>query len=94
MILETADLLAAPGGLPDFNTDAAAPPGAEILQTIINWLMYIGYAAGIIGFLVGAIMLMVASFRGRQSDVGGGLFKVGIGIILLTSAIPLVRALM
>ena len=91
MILETVTVLAT---LPDFNTDATAPPGAEILQTFINWLMYIGYAIGIIGFVGGAIILMLAAFRGHQSNAGGKLLMVGLGVILLTSAVPLTRALM
>lgn len=58
----------APVSVPD--PTPVAPPGAEGLLTVLNWVLWIAFAAGVLGFIVVGIMMMLSS-SGRMGGGGG-----------------------
>lgn len=77
-----------------FNTDSAVPPGGSILQTFINWAMFVLGAAGVLGFIIGGILLAFSTASSHQHGVGGKLMKVGLGVVVGSVSVALVNTLM
>lgn len=78
----------------NFNTDSVMPPGGQIIQTFINWAMFILGAAGVIGFIIGGIILATAPAQSHQHGVGAKLMKVAAGVVIGSVSVFLVNALM
>ena len=77
------------------NPKPTAPPGVEaMVEKVIGWLMWVGWAAVIVGFVVAGIMLGISNDRGSGNE---NVKKVGfviIGAIIIASALTLANALL
>lgn len=93
LYLATTYALALPASV-NFNTNSEMPPGGQIIQTLINWAMFVLGAAGVIGFIIGGILLASAPANSHQHGVGGKLLKVGLGVVIGSVSVLLVNALM
>ncbi|XBH21700.1 hypothetical protein V5R04_00270 [Jonesiaceae bacterium BS-20] len=77
------------------NPTPTAPPGvSDMVEKVIGWLMWAGWAAVIVGFIVAGIMLVIANDRGMGNE---NVKKVGLvimGAIIIASALTLANALL
>lgn len=66
-----------------------APPGSEDFSLVLNWVFWIALAAGVLGFIIAGIMMMLQS-QGRASGGGGEhMSRVGwvaVGCIIVAAA--------
>lgn len=73
--------------VPDPNP--VAPPGSEDFNLVLNWVFWIALAAGVLGFIIAGIMMMLQS-QGRMSGGGGEhMARVGwvaVGCIIVAAA--------
>lgn len=69
-----------------------APPGADGFQLVLSWMMWIGLAAGVLGFMIVGIMMMLSSSGRMQSggEHAKGLGWVAIGCVVVGAASGLV----
>ena len=58
------------------NPSPEAPPGSSDFLTVLNWVMWIALAAGVLGFIIAGVMMMLQS-QGRMSGGGEHLGRVG-----------------
>lgn len=77
----------------DFNPTPQQPPGTEDATTIMNWVMWGGYAVAFIGLLLIAAMFAVAHNRGSGSQHAGSLGMWGFGVVLIGAAGAIVGTL-
>jgi hypothetical protein len=88
-----AGLVAAVIGI-DVNPTPQAPPGVEsTVQTILNWLMWGGLIAAIIGFIAGGITLMISNERGMGNENVKKLGYVCMGAVVVSAAAGLAKVL-
>lgn len=66
-----------------------APPGSEDVSLVLNWVVWIALAAGVLGFIVAGIMMMLQS-QGRMGGDGGQHMSrvawVAVGCIVVAAA--------
>lgn len=70
-----------------------APPGADDFSLVLNWVMWIALAAGVLGFIIAGVMMMLQS-QGRMSGGGEQMGRVGwvaVGCIIVGAASGLAR---
>lgn len=77
------------------NPTPTAPPGVEaMVEKVIGWLMWAGWAAVIVGFIVAGIMLVISNDRGMGNENVKKVGLVIIGAIIIASALTLANALL
>ena len=77
------------------NPTPTAPPGVEdMVSMVIGWLMWAGWAAVIVGFIVAGIMLVISNDRGMGNENVKKVGLVIVGAILIASALTLANALL
>ena len=76
-----------------FPLDAVAPPGADKIQTVVNWLSWIGNTLAIVGIIIVAITMFFQNKRGEGGESGSRLGWVMAGLILLGAASGIATAL-
>lgn len=91
LYLSTA-LAALPASV-NWDTTPVEPPGGQIIGTLIQWGMYILLGAGVLGFIIAAILLALSPASSHQHGVGKKVAQVGIAMIIGSSAVLLVQAL-
>lgn len=70
------------------NPSPVAPPGSDGFITVLNWVFWIALAAGVLGFMIVGIMMMLAN-QGRMSSGGEHTAKlawVAVGLIVVAAA--------
>lgn len=70
------------------NPSPSAPPGASDFLTVLNWVMWIALACGVLGFIIAGVMMMLQS-QGRMSSGGehmGRVAWVAVGCIVVAAA--------
>lgn len=84
-------LLTALASVPD--PSPVQPPGADGLNLVLNWVLWIALALGVLAFIVAGVMMMLAS-QGRMQSGGqhtATLGWVAAGLIVISAAPLLVR---
>lgn len=77
------------------NPTPTAPPGVEAMtEKVIGWLMWAGWAAVIVGFIVAGIMLVISNDRGMGNENVKKVGLVIVGAIVISSALTLANALL
>lgn len=77
------------------NPTPTAPPGVEaMVEKVIGWLMWAGWAAVIVGFIVAGIMLVISNDRGMGNENVKKVGLVIVGAIIIASALTLANALL
>lgn len=77
------------------NPTPTAPPGVEaMVEKVIGWLMWAGWAAVIVGFIIAGIMLVIANDRGQGNENVKKIGLVIIGAIVISCALTLANALL
>lgn len=74
------------------NPSPIAPPGASDFELVLNWVMWIALACGVLGFIVAGIMMMLQT-SGRSQGGGehmGRLGWVAVGCVIIGAASGLV----
>lgn len=78
----------------DLNPTPTAPPGVEsTVQTILNWLMWGGLVATIVGFIGAGISLAISNERGMGNENVKKLGFVCLGGMIVMGAGALAKAL-
>lgn len=72
---------------------AEAPPGLDILGTLLNWLMYIGIMAVVGGIIGVGIRMGTRSMSDHHSPIGPMLATVLIGGVLVGGAAGIAKAI-
>lgn len=70
------------------NPSPIAPPGSDGFITVLNWVFWIALAAGVLGFMIVGILMMLSN-TGRMSSGGehaGKLAWVAVGLIVVAAA--------
>lgn len=71
------------------NPNPVAPPGSEDFLVVLNWVMWIALGAGVLGFIIAGIMMMLQS-QGRMGADGGQHMArvawVAVGCIVVAAA--------
>lgn len=83
LTIASAALLA---GVP--NPTPEAPPGADGLLMVLNWLAWIALAMGVVGFIITGMMMMLQN-SGRMGGGGESAGRLGwvmAGCIVVASA--------
>lgn len=74
-------------------TAPIAPPGADKIDLITNWVMWIAYALGIVAVIIAGGVMMFQNRRGEGSEAAARLGWVAAGLIVIGSAAAIVKAL-
>lgn len=65
------------------------PPGGEDFAIVLNWVFWIALAAGVLGFIIAGIMMMLQSSGRMGGDGGQHMARVGwvaVGCIVVAAA--------
>lgn len=65
------------------NPTPVAPPGADTLMTVLNWVMWAAIAMGGFGLIVAVILIFVGVIDGRSSQGLRAFLVVCAGLVLL-----------
>lgn len=82
----------APLAVPD--PSPVAPPGSEDFIMVLNWVLWIALGAGVLGFTIVGIRMMLQSqgrMGGGGSEAMAGVGWVAVGCIVVAAAAGLVR---
>lgn len=85
----TAAQTAAGGPLAVPDPSPVAPPGSDDFTTVLNWVFWIALAAGVLGFIIAGIMMMLQSSGRMGGDGGQHMARVGwvaVGCIIVAAA--------
>ena len=79
------------GGAP--NPSPVAPPGAEGFELVLSWVMWIALGAGVLGFMIVGIMMMLSNSGRMQSggEHAKSLGWVAVGCVIVGAASLLVN---
>lgn len=83
-----AAVAVAPGASTVPNPSPKPPPGSSDFLTVLNWVMWIALACGVLGFIIAGVMMMLQS-QGRMSSGGehmGRVAWVAVGCIVVAAA--------
>lgn len=75
------------------NPTPEAPPGADTLMTIINWVMWAAIAMGGFGLIAAVILIFMGVIDGRSSQGIRAFLIVCAGLVLLGVVGQILRAL-
>lgn len=70
------------------NPSPQAPPGSDGFLTVLNWVFWIALAAGVLGFMIVGVLMMLSN-TGRMSSGGEHVSKlawVAVGLIVVAAA--------
>ncbi|WP_068255630.1 hypothetical protein [Janibacter corallicola] len=65
------------------NPTPEAPPGAQLFETIINWVMWGAVAMGSFGLIVAVILIFAGVLDGRSSQGVRAFLVVCAGLVLI-----------
>lgn len=65
------------------NPNPEPPPGAELFETIINWVMWGAVAMGSFGLIVAVILIFAGVLDGRSSQGVRAFLVVCAGLVLI-----------
>lgn len=74
------------------NPSPVPPPGAADFELVLNWVMWIALAAGVLGFIIGGVMMMLQA-SGRSQGGGEHMSRIGwvaVGCVIVAAASGLV----
>jgi hypothetical protein len=71
-----------------------APPGADRIQTILSWAMWIVVACAVLGLLLTAGMMVLSHMQGRSQEHMGRLGYVMAGMVIAGGAATMVNTLL
>lgn len=69
-----------------------APPGLDILGTVLNWLMYIGIVAVVAGIIGVGIRMGGRSMSDHHQPIGGMFLTVLLGGVIVGGAAAIANA--
>lgn len=72
----------------------AAPPGAEKIQTILSWAMWIVVACAVLGLLITAGAMVLSHMQGRSQEHMSRLGYVFAGMVIAAGAATMVNTLL
>lgn len=70
-----------------------APPGADLFQTILNWVMWSAILMGGFGLIVSVILIFAGVLDGRSSQGIRAFLIVCAGLVILGVVGQILRAL-
>ncbi|QGX08807.1 hypothetical protein EEW87_17535 (plasmid) [Janibacter melonis] len=77
----------------DIDPTPDAPPGADVFETVINWVMWGAIAMGAIGLIVSVILIFAGVLDGRSSQGIRAFLIVCVGLVLLGVVGQIISAL-
>lgn len=85
----TAAQTAAGGPLAVPDPSPVAPPGSDDFNTVLNWVFWVALSAGVLGFIIVGIRMMLQT-QGRMGGGGGEAMAnvgwVALGCIIVAAA--------
>lgn len=79
----------------DIDVVSTTPPGvSDKVSTVLGWVMWVGGAVAILGFIIAGIMLALANNSGQSNEATRYVGRVAIGAVLITGAASLANFLM
>lgn len=75
------------------NPSGEQPPGMGGINTILDWMFWLGLAACVAGLMAGGALMAIQSRRGEGSEHAGRIAMGCIGAIVIGAAGMLIGAL-